>query len=284
MSEAVLQVRDLSVRYGGVLALSSVSFDVADGQIVGLIGPNGAGKTTCIDALSGFTTPSARNPSFRYISFLGRSIDRLSPQSRVRLGFARTFQSLELFDDLTVRDNLRVAAATPTWISTLTDALWPKRKVDAAVDEVLELLGLDSFAEDRPEHLSNGQRHLVAVGRALVGRPKLLLLDEPAAGLNPSETVELSKLLRSLPDRGVSVLLVDHDMSLVLGVCDQVHVLDFGSIIASGTPEQIRSDPLVISAYLGQGSPMVGEPVVGEPAELGNSALDSSAPGAGSDS
>ena len=263
MPPMLLEVKNLRAGYGPTQVLFGLDFAVAEGGVTALLGANGAGKTTCIDALSGFTAPSARNPSFRYISFLGRSIDRLSPQSRVRLGFARTFPSLELFDDLTVRDNLRVAAATPTWISTLTDALWPKRKVDAAVDEVLELLGLDSFAEDRPEHLSNGQRHLVAVGRALVGRPKLLLLDEPAAGLNPSETAELSKLLRSLPDRGVSVLLVDHDMSLVLGVCDQVHVLDFGSIIASGTPEQIRSDPLVISAYLGQGSSGVDEPAVG---------------------
>lgn len=252
MTDPILKVRDLSVRYGGVLALSSVSFDVAEGSIVGLIGPNGAGKTTCIDALSGFTTPSARNPAFTYISFMNRSIDRCSPQARVRLGFARTFQSLELFDDLTVRDNLRVAAVSPTWISTLTDAFWPKRKADAAVDETLEMIGLESHADDRPEHLSNGQRHLVAVGRGLVAKPRLLLLDEPAAGLDPSETAELASLLRSLPSLGVSVLLVDHDMSLVLGVCDQVHVLDFGTVIASGTPEQIRSNPVVVSAYLGQ--------------------------------
>ncbi|MEI7886185.1 MAG: ABC transporter ATP-binding protein [Actinomycetes bacterium] len=252
MTEPILRVRDLSVRYGGVLALSSVSFEVEKGSIVGLIGPNGAGKTTCIDALSGFTTPSERNPAFTCISFMNRSIDRCSPQARVRLGFARTFQSLELFDDLTVRDNLRVAAASPTWISTVTDALWPKRKTDEAVDQTLKMIGLEFHADDRPEQLSNGQRHLVAVGRALVAKPSLLLLDEPAAGLDPAETLELANLLRSLPDLGVSVLLVDHDMSLVLGVCDQVHVLDFGTVIASGTPEKIRSDPLVVSAYLGR--------------------------------
>jgi len=266
MSEPILQVRDLSVRYGGVLALKSVSFDVAEGNIVGLIGPNGAGKTTCIDALSGFTASANRNTAFTHVRFLERSIDRCSPQARVRLGFARTFQSLELFDDLTVRDNLRVSAATPSWVSTLTDALWPKRKVDAVVDQTLEMLGLEQFAEERTENLSNGQRHLVAVGRALVAEPRLLLLDEPAAGLDPTETAELAKLLKLLPELGVSVLLVDHDMSLVLGVCDQVHVLDFGTIIASGTPEQIRSNPLVISAYLGQEGLAAGTTTTDSPA------------------
>ncbi|MEX0768043.1 MAG: ATP-binding cassette domain-containing protein, partial [Microthrixaceae bacterium] len=213
MSEPILRVRDLSVRYGGVLALSSVSFEVAEGNIVGLIGPNGAGKTTCIDALTGFTAPSDRSSAFTHVQFLGRSIDRCSPQARVRLGFGRTFQSLELFDDLTVRDNLRVAAATPTWFDTLTDAFWQKRGGDRVVNQTLNMIGLEACAEERTENLSNGQRHLVAVGRALVAEPQLLLLDEPAAGLDPTETAELAELLKQLPKRGVNVLLVDHDMS-----------------------------------------------------------------------
>lgn len=248
----ILQVHDLSVRYGGVMALCSVSFDVAEGSIVGLIGPNGAGKTTCIDALSGFTEPWHQDRTTPQVRFHGRSLDGAAPHARARAGFARTFQSLELFDDLTVRENLLVSASTPTWRSTLTDALWPKRHPDPAVDETLDLVGLDAVAEARPEDLSNGQRHLVALARALVARPSLVMLDEPAAGLDPAETAELAVLLRSLPSRGVSVLLVDHDMALVLGSCDRIHVLDFGSIIASGTPEEIRANPTVVAAYLGQ--------------------------------
>lgn len=250
-NEVILAVRDLSVRYGGVLALSSVSFDVPAGSVVGLIGPNGAGKTTCIDALSGFTAPSRTDRAAPQIVFRNASLDGCSAHERARRGFARTFQSLELFDDLTVRENLLVAVSTPTLWSTLTDALWPKRHVASEIDETLALVGLSELAAERPRDLSNGQRHLVAVARALVSGPSLLLLDEPAAGLDPAETVALGALLRSLPARGVSVLLVDHDMSLVLSSCDQIHVLDFGSIIASGTSEQIRNDPLVIAAYLG---------------------------------
>ena len=256
--EPILVVRDLSVRYGGVLALSSVSFDVPAGAVVGLIGPNGAGKTTCIDALSGFTSPSRTDRAAPQVVFQGASLDGCSAHERARRGFARTFQSLELFDDLTVRENLLVSVSTPTIWSTITDALWPKRHANRVVDETLELVGLGQAADQRPDDLSNGRRHLVAVARALVAQPSLVLLDEPAAGLDPSETAELATLLRSLPDRGVSVLLVDHDMSLVLGSCDQIHVLDFGSIIASGTPEQIRSDPAVIAAYLGNAATAAG--------------------------
>lgn len=168
----------------------------------------------------------------------------------------RTFQSLELFDDLTVRDNLLVAAHPPTWRSTLTDALWPKSHESSETHCILELLDLLPVADRLPTELSNGRRHVVALGRALVSSPQLVLLDEPAAGLDPTETAELATMLRKLPGTGTTVLLVDHDMSLILDVCDTVHVLDFGRVIASGPPEQIRRDPLVIAAYLGrQGAP-----------------------------
>ena len=247
---ALLSVEDLTVRYGGVTALDGVSFDVEEGRIVGLIGPNGAGKTTCIDALTGFVTPTAG-----HCSFDGTPLAAVPPHALARRGFTRTFQSLELFDDLTVRENLLVAATTPTWRSTLTDALWPKRHASAATDEVVELLDLGAVADRVPADLSNGQRHLVAVGRALVARPKLVLLDEPAAGLDTGETAELGRLLRTLPERGVTVLLVDHDMPLVLGVCDEVLVLDFGRIIARGTPDEVRADPAVVAAYLGRPEP-----------------------------
>jgi branched-chain amino acid transport system ATP-binding protein len=242
----LLDVVDLSVRYGGVAALSEVSFTVAEGEVVGLIGPNGAGKTTCIDALTGFRAPDAG-----HVRLDGRSLDGMPPAARARRGFVRTFQSLDLFDDLTVRENLLVSAGTPTWRSTLTDALRPKKAERAAVDDVIELVGLGALAHRRPAELSNGERHRVALGRALAPRPRLVLLDEPAAGLDTRESAELGDLLRALPGRGTSVLLVDHDMALVMGTCDRLHVLDFGRLIASGPPTEVRDDPAVVQAYLG---------------------------------
>ena len=242
----LLEACELSVRYGGVAALSDVSFTVEEGEVVGLIGPNGAGKTTCIDALTGFQPLHGG-----HVRFAGQMLDGVAPHERARLGFVRTFQALDLFDDLTVRENLVVAATTPTWRSTLTDALWPKRHRHDAVDDAMELVGLGPLADRRPVELSNGERHQVSLGRALVSRPRLLLLDEPAAGLDPAESNALGELLRSLPAHGVSVLLVDHDMALVLGICDRLHVLDFGQLIASGPPASVRADPAVVTAYLG---------------------------------
>lgn len=245
--EVVLHVEGLTVAHGGLVAVDDVTLDVGANQIVGLIGPNGAGKTTFIDTLTGFTTPRRGR-----ITFLGSSIDEVPAHGRSRLGLVRTFQSLELFDDLSVRENLLAGASTPSRWSTLTDVFRPKPVAIPAVDEVLEDLGLTEFADRAPSELSNGQRHHVALARALVAHPKLLLLDEPAAGLDPIETAELRALLQRLPAAGTSILLVDHDMALVLGVCDVIHVLDFGRLIASGSPEQIRSDPDVIAAYLGR--------------------------------
>lgn len=250
---ALLDVRGLTVRYGGVTAVDDVSFTVAAGEVVGLIGPNGAGKTTCIDALTGF-----RPADGGAVWFDGRRIEEEPPHRRARRGFVRTFQSLDLFDDLTVRENLLVAASTPTWRSTVTDALWPKRQDHAAVDDVLALLDLAAVADRPASVLPNGVRHLVAVGRAVVARPRLLLLDEPAAGLDAAESAALGPILRSLPERGTSVLLVDHDMALVLGTCDRVAVLDFGRLVACAPPEVVRRDPAVVAAYLGAGTGATG--------------------------
>ncbi|NLA34685.1 MAG: ABC transporter ATP-binding protein [Actinobacteria bacterium] len=244
----LLRVERLSVHYGGVVALDDVSFDVSEGTIVGLIGPNGAGKTTCLDALTGFQ-PATHGSVY----FDTNDVTSLAPHRRARHGFVRTFQSLDLFDDLTVRQNLDVGAVTPTWRDTVLDALMPRRRHDAAVDEALELTGIASLAERHTLGLSNGQRHLVALARALVARPRLLLLDEPAAGLDENESATLAATLRRLPERGITVLLVEHDMSLVFGVCDRVHVLDLGRRIASGTAAEVRANPLVVDAYLGTG-------------------------------
>lgn len=243
----LLDVQELTVCHGGLVALDSVHLTVATGSITGLIGPNGAGKTTFIDAVSGFT-PAARG----HIEFAGTQVEQLPPHHRSRLGLVRTFQSLELFDDLTVRENLSVAAVSPTWRSTFTDLFWPKAASNDDSDALLAAFDLMAHADRSPSELSNGQRHLVALARAMASRPKLVFLDEPAAGLDPEETDELATALRRMPEMGTAVLLVDHDMSLVMGVCDTLHVLDFGRIIASGTPTTVRSDPLVIAAYLGQ--------------------------------
>jgi branched-chain amino acid transport system ATP-binding protein len=243
---ALLEVSELSVTFGGLAALDQVSFELESGEVLGLIGPNGAGKTTCIDALTGFVAPS-----HGHVRFGGRDLDGVAAHDRARRGFVRTFQSLELFDDLTVRQNVLVAAPAPTWRDTLTDALRPKRRREEAVEEALAVAGLEALAERRPSELSNGHRHLVALARALASRPTLLLLDEPAAGLTTEETASLGDLIRALPGRGVSVLLVDHHMPLVFGTCDRVVVLDLGRVIAVGDPAGVRADPAVVEAYLG---------------------------------
>ena len=248
MSDPLLRVTDLTVRHGGLVALDHVSMDVTEGSIVGLIGPNGAGKTTFIDALSGFTAPSHGS-----IELDGQRLDPLAPHLRARLGLVRTFQSLELFEDLTIAENLFTALDRPSAWSLLVDTIRPRRRDHGPVTEVLEQLGLSDDATRLPGELSNGQRHLAALGRALVARPRLLLLDEPAAGLDPTETDALNEVLRTLPDRGTTVLLVEHDMAVVLEVCDRVDVIDYGSLIASGTPAEIRTDERVIAAYLGPG-------------------------------
>ena len=243
----LLTTHALQVSYGGLVAVGGVDLQVDAGQIVGMIGPNGAGKTTFIDALTGFVRPSAGE-----IHFAGRRIDREPPHRRARAGLARTWQSLELFGDLTVRENLLVASESRRWWTFLADAARPVRGSSSEVDAVLAELGLAALAERMPDDLSQGQRKLVGVARALAARPALVCLDEPAAGLDPAESTDLGRRLRGLVDDRVGMLLVDHDMSLVLAVCDYVYVLEFGRLIAEGTPAKIRADDRVITAYLGE--------------------------------
>ena len=246
-AQPLLSIDALRVTYGGVTAVDNVTFDVPRGAVFGLIGPNGAGKTSLIDALTGYT----RAASGRVV-FAGRDITGDAPHRRARAGLARTFQSVELFDDLTVSENLAVATSRISLVSTLHDLVRPPRDRDRrAITEALELCGLEDVADRYPTELSHGRRKLVGVARALAARPSLVLLDEPAAGLDTQESLELGLQLQKLPARGVTVLLVDHDMSLVLAVCDTLLVLDFGRAIATGTPEQVRTDAAVIEAYLG---------------------------------
>ena len=249
MSEALLETSGLRVTFGGLNANEDVNIQVMPGTFVGLIGPNGAGKTTFIDAITGYVPMSAGRATFD-----GADLAGLAPHERARRGLTRTFQSIELFEDLSVADNLLAAAEQPKWWSFLADFVAPKRSsgLRARVDEALELVGLDGTTDVFPSDLSHGQRKLVGVARAVAARPKLILLDEPAAGLDTAESQILGRRLRGLLDHNMTVFLIDHDMGLVLSVCDYLYVLDFGRIIAEGTPAQIRSNPVVIEAYLGE--------------------------------
>jgi branched-chain amino acid transport system ATP-binding protein len=247
---SLLKTYDLTVRYGGLAANADVNLEVPEGKLVGLIGPNGAGKTTFIDAITGFTGISSGR-----VEFDGTDLAGLTPDRRAHLGLVRTFQSLELFEDLTVRENLLAAAERPTWWSFALDLIRPPKtsaENEARVAGALDVLGLRDIAERLPMDLSHGQRKLVGVARALAAKPKLLLLDEPAAGLDTAESQLLGQHLRNFLETGTSIFLIDHDMGLVLNVCDYIYVLDFGKIIAEGTPAEIRKDPAVVQAYLGQ--------------------------------
>ncbi len=255
---SVLATVGLSVHYGGVTALSAVDLEVRPGELVGLIGPNGAGKTTFIDAVTGFTR------SVGQVRLNDQDLAHLPPHVRARGGVARTWQAAELFDDLPVRQNLSVAADRPSARRTAWDVVRGRSAQPDIVEDTLRLFELDDLADRAPTELGQGQRKLVGVARALCGRPDVLLLDEPAAGLDTDESEALGRHLRAVVDRGTPMLLVDHDMGLVLGVCDRVYVLEFGVVIAHGTPHEVRNDPRVVDAYLGE-SDRTDDPIDDEP-------------------
>ena len=231
----LLNLNGLTVRYGGVTALDNVTVDVPEGCLFGLIGPNGAGKTTMIDAITGMARYSGS------VSFGGQVIDAWPPHRRSHAGLVRTFQSLELFTELTVRENLQTY-----------DGIKHGKAADQAVDEALETMSVAWAADLYPASLSYGQARLVSVARALAAKPRLLLLDEPAAGLDADESQWLGQRLREVTARGdVTVLLVDHDVDLIMAVCDEILVLNFGEEIARGTPAEVQAHPEVARAYLG---------------------------------
>ncbi len=244
-AEPLLVASALAVRHGGVRALRGVDLRIAPGELVGVIGPNGAGKSSLLDAISGFA------PMTGALTFAGRDVTRLRPAARARLGLGRTWQSIQLFEELTVAENAKVAQDRGG-LRTLARAMLTRRQDDAgAAHAALDRVGIAALADRMPDTLSHGQRVLAGVARALAASPRLLLMDEPAAGLDADERAHLGGLLRDVVAEGAAVILVDHDMDLVLGVCDRVYVLDFGAVIAHGPPEQVRRDPRVVAAYLG---------------------------------
>jgi branched-chain amino acid transport system ATP-binding protein len=259
----VLATTGLSVRFGGVHAVNQVDLEVHDGQLVGLIGPNGAGKTTFIDAITGFVQSTGT------IHLDGEDLTHLSPDARAHRGLTRTWQAAELFDDLTVRENLTVAARRASWRGTVRDIFTSTSTHDRRVESVLDLLGLLGFAEMLPGELTQGQRKLVGVARALAARPRIVCLDEPAAGLDTSESEELGRTLRGIVDAGTAMLLIDHDMGLVLSICDHVVVLEFGKVIAAGPPDVVTRDPKVVEAYLGGAGVEVADEVRAATADAG---------------
>jgi sulfate-transporting ATPase len=261
-----LVVTDATVVFGVVTAVNEVNFTLRSGTILGIIGPNGAGKTTLIDAITGFV-------SLRGGSMLlnGRQIAHSSPKERARLGLARSFQSLELFEDMTVLENLLAASDRRDWLSWLRDIFYPgSRRLSATASLAVEELGLTDSLLKFPGELSYGTRRLVAIARAVASGPRILLLDEPAAGLDEQQRVELASVVRRLAhDWNLAVLLIEHDVALVSSLSDEMLALDFGKTIAYGTPDEVRAHPAVISAYLG-GSDETGQETADEPAMVGS--------------
>jgi branched-chain amino acid transport system ATP-binding protein len=247
----VLTVDEVSVRFGGVQAVRDATIHAYAGEVTGLIGPNGAGKTTTFNVITGLEQPTSGR-----VLIGGKDVSRLSPYRRARCGMARTFQRLEVFGTLTAHDNVLAAAEfRRAWSGDKDD---PR----AVARQTLERVGLTHVAHERVDALPTGLARLVELGRALATKPKLLLLDEPGSGLDTTESEVLGDLLLELADQGMAVLLVEHDVDLVMRVCRRIHVLDFGQVIAVGTPREVQANPHVQAAYLGQEDPVDDEEVV----------------------
>jgi branched-chain amino acid transport system ATP-binding protein len=249
---SILRLDGVTRRFGGLVAVDDVSLTVAAQGVTAIIGPNGAGKTTLFNVISGFVPPSAGR-----VTFAGEDITGVSPDRIAAHGLIRTFQLVQLFENLTALENVKVGRHLHTHGGLLA-AIFPyrsarieERRIEAASRTLLERTGLDAQAQTQAAVLPYGQKRLLEIARALAAEPKLLLLDEPAAGLNREETTRFAELLRGIATSGIAILLIEHDMNLVMNTADCVAVLDFGKLIAQGTPAEVRANPDVIAAYLG---------------------------------
>jgi len=250
--KALLEVDDVTIRFGGLTALDSVTFDIREGEILGLIGPNGAGKTTCFNVMTGVYQATSGQ-----VRFDGKRLANLKRHQITRLGMARTFQNIRLFKSMTVLENVMVGADAHSkvgfWDAVLRTPRHRRTESEATTraKEILTIVGITAPHDELAANLSYGDQRRLEIARAMATGPKLLCLDEPAAGFNPAEKQRLMQLIRRVRDEGYTVLLIEHDMRLVMGVTDRIVVLEFGKKIAEGTPSEIRDNPAVIAAYLG---------------------------------
>lgn len=251
--EPLLQTTDLSKSFGGIKAVQKFEIHIDPGEVIGLIGPNGAGKTTAFNLLTGVYTPTTGQ-----ILFEGKNIAGKKPYQITALGIARTFQNIRLFGELSVLENVKIAFTLHSTYS-LPEAILrvgrygkEEQTIDDKARDLLKAFKLDHLADEQAKNLPYGQQRRLEIARALATRPKLLLLDEPAAGMNPQETKELTDMIRWIRDEfKLSILLIEHDMALVMKICERIYVLDYGKILAQGLPDEIKHNPAVIKAYLG---------------------------------
>ena len=249
----MLELANVSKRFGGLSVLQDVSFEVPEGQVFGLIGPNGAGKTTVFNLITGLLAPTSGA-----VEFQGRSLVGVEPHQITRLGLGRTFQNIRIFKEMTLIENVVVGMhaqldyGVPGWLFSLPGFRAQERQARERAHELLGWVGLDAKAHDTADNLSYGDQRKLELARALATKPKLLLLDEPVAGMNSGEKLALMDVITKIAKRGFTIFMIEHDMRFVMGLCERIAVLNFGRIIAEGTPDEIKNNPDVIEAYLGR--------------------------------